>query len=141
MRVLFVCTGNTCRSPFAAAVAERVTAGRGRDWQIASAGLRVSAGDRAPGPATAAAAERGLDLSEHEAQPLTPELIGWADVIVPVTAWHAGAVRDRYGTGKIRILSGTDIEDPIGRDPDTYRRVYGEIEAAVCRLVGELEAR
>ncbi len=141
MRIVFVCTGDTCRSPFAAAVAERETAGLGGEWQIASAGLRVSAGDRASGDASAAAAELGLDLSAHRAQPLTPQLIEWADLVVPVTAWHAGAVRDRYGAEKIRILSGTDVEDPVGRGPDTYRRVYGEIEAAVRELLDELKAR
>jgi protein-tyrosine-phosphatase len=139
VNVLFVCTGNTCRSPFAAAVARLEAEGRG-GWEFESAGLRARAGDLAPGEASAAAAEWRLDLSQHQARPLTAELLDWADVLVPMTGTQASTLRERAGPDKVRTLRAGDIEDPIGRGLNAYRRVYGQIETAVRRLLVDLES-
>jgi protein arginine phosphatase len=139
VNVLFVCTGNTCRSPFAAAVAREQAHGRGT-WEFASAGLRARAGDRAPREASAAALERRLDLSRHQARPLTGELAEWADVLVPMTIEQARMLRRRVNPERICVLSTRDIADPIGQGLDTYRSVYGEIEKAVRSLLAVLRS-
>jgi protein-tyrosine-phosphatase len=132
MRVLFVCTGNTCRSPFAAAVARREGH---RD--VESAGLAAYAGDEPPDDAIAVARELGVDLSTHHARSLTEDMLEEADVIVGMTADQVSALDARGGRGKTRLLGEADVDDPIGRGPDAYRRAYAQIETGVQKLLAE----
>jgi protein-tyrosine-phosphatase len=122
--VLFVCTGNTCRSPFAEAVARREGHG---DFE--SAGLGAYLDDRPPEDAIVVARELGYDLSTHRARRLTEEMVERADVVVGMTAAHVAALG-----GGARLLGEADLDDPIGRGRDTYRRVYGQIETDVRKL-------
>jgi protein-tyrosine-phosphatase len=126
MRVLFVCTGNICRSPFAEAVA------RAEGLDVESAGLEAYAGAGPTDDAIAVARERGYDLSSHHARPLTEEMLQRADVVVGMTAAHVSALGERA-----RLLGEADLDDPIGRGRDVYRRVYAQIEADVHKLVRE----
>ena len=125
MSVLFVCTGNTCRSPFAEAVARREG-----HVDAESAGLSAYAGDRPPEDAILVGRELGYDLSSHRARPLTEEMLERAEVVVGMTAAHVAAVG-----GEARLLGEADLEDPIGRGRDVYRRVYTQIETDVRRLL------
>jgi protein arginine phosphatase len=121
--VLFVCTGNTCRSPFAEAVARL----EGHDAE--SAGLGAHPGDQPPEDAIVVAHELGYDLSSHRARCLTEEMLERADIVVGMTAAHVAAVG-----GGARLLGQADLDDPIGRGRDAYRRVYAQIETDVRKL-------
>ena len=123
MRTLFVCTGNTCRSPFAEAVARR----EGHD--VESAGLIARAGDRPPEDAIVVARRLGYDLSSHRARPLTEEMLERSDLVVGMTAAHVAAVG-----GRARLLGEAELDDPIGRGRDAYRQVYAQIETDVRNL-------
>ena len=131
MKFLFVCTGNTCRSPFAEAVARHA----GQDAE--SAGLAAYPGDAPPPDAVAVARELGLDLSSHRARPLTTELLDQAEVVVGMTAAHVGELEARGAGGKARLLGAGDLDDPIDRGREIYRRTYRQIESDVRALLGE----
>jgi protein-tyrosine-phosphatase len=126
MRVLFVCTGNICRSPFAEAVA------RAGGLDVESAGIAAYAGAEPTHDAIAVARELGYDLSSHHARPVTEEMLERADLVVGMTAAHVTALG-----GSARLLGEADLDDPIGRGRDVYRRVYAQIEADVRKLVEE----
>src|SRR5688500_9435251 len=96
--VLFVCTGNTCRSPMAAALARDEIVRRGwRHVQVASAGAAADPGQPASDPALAVTQRSGLDLAGHSSQLLTPQLVEWADLILAMSPSHLAVVADLGG--------------------------------------------
>jgi protein-tyrosine phosphatase len=146
--LLFVCTGNTCRSPMAAAIARSAVLERG--WthvDIRSAGTGAAAGSGATGQAIDVAAEHGLDLREHEAQPLTQELVEWADLILAMGPSHVHDAEAMGGAGKTVMVtsfiegagSGTPVADPFGGDHDSYRATFAQLRLAADALLDRIE--
>jgi protein-tyrosine phosphatase len=137
--LLLVCSGNTCRSPMAAAIARELLAARqgvGPDeleaagLAVTSAGLYAAPGQPASEPAVEAMAKQGLDLSAHRSQPLTTELIDQADMIVTMTESHRLGVISMapWAEGKtFRLDPAGDIADPIGAELDTYQRTAAQM--------------
>jgi protein-tyrosine-phosphatase len=140
MNVLFVCTGNTCRSPLAEAIARRVARERGLEgYTFSSAGT-----DAVEGAATedtiAVARERGLDLTAFRSRRLTRDLAGEADVVV-VMAEHHLADPALADLPQAALFAGGPVRDPYGLGPGAYRQTYEQLERAVGDLLDELEAK
>ena len=147
MRILFVCTGNTCRSPMAADIARRVAAERGLgDIVVASAGTGAFDGAGASDGALLVAMEHGGDLSEHLSQQLTRELVESADLILVMGDRHLTRVEALGGGGKAWLLtdyashggSTHAVSDPFGGDLETYRATYEELERDIRRALDRL---
>ena len=125
MNVLFICTGNTCRSPLAEGYA-RTVLGLNAD----SCGLAASLGAPATEQAIAVAKEAGFDLTLHRAKPLTVAAIEQADRIYVMSRTHAEFLGQLFPQlcQKVRVLN---IPDPFGGDLKTYRRCLEEIISAL----------
>lgn len=143
LRVLVVCTGNTCRTPMAAALLRRLFDGAGLEAEVRSAGTHATPGWPAHPDAQAVAAEAGLDLADHRAQPLTAELVAWSDVVLGMSQGHVERARRLDETADVRIVTAFDpagprpdgIRDPIGWGADVYRQVFGELERCLAEFV------
>ena len=150
MRLLFVCTGNTCRSALAEAVARREAIERGlADVEVASAGTSAWDGAPASDGALLVALERGLDLSPHRSQQLTRELVQSHDVVLAMGPHHAERAEALGGEGRTYLLtafaagtpSGRAINDPFGGDLDQYRETLAELQGEIRRVFDRLTAR
>jgi protein-tyrosine phosphatase len=132
--VLFVCTGNTCRSPLAEAICRRLLADRlgvaedelpARGFVIRSAGVMAGPGDPAAYEAAEAAREMfGADLSAHSSTPVNPELLAGATDVIAMTAAHAAVLAMRFpgvGPAPVLLCGADDLPDPIGGDREVYR--------------------
>jgi len=144
--VLFVCRGNSCRSPLAAELFKQELQGRGRrDFVVLSSGLDVgaeSAGRGASSLAVAAAAEAGLDLSDHAVQALTPAMLARADWVFVMERAQADTITKLLPEESERVAlldpGGADIEDPFGGGPDIYARTMDRVREAVRARAREI---
>src|SRR5215217_4145395 len=106
MKLLFVCTGNTCRSPLAAAIAQRLAAERGlTDVEASSAGTSAWDGMPASDGGLLVGMERGLDLAQHRARQVTPEIVAESDIILTMGPHHLDRVEAVGGAGKTFLLT------------------------------------
>jgi protein-tyrosine phosphatase len=133
VKVLFVCGGNTCRSPFAAGYARTL----GLDAE--SAGLYVNEAEPFP-EGVEAASRHGVDLSAHRARSVSGELLGGHDVVVTMTRSQLEAVGGMGAERARTLLDDADVADPYGRGPAAYEATYAQIAGAMPALVEELRA-
>jgi protein-tyrosine-phosphatase len=149
MRILFVCTGNTCRSPLAEALAQKLIVERAlTDIEVLSAG--TSAWDTAPASdgALLVGLERNLDLSPHRAQTLTRELVRDSDLILAMGPHHLERIEALGGSGRSYLLTeyasrgatSRPVNDPIGGELELYRATVDELDQEIRRAFDRITA-
>ena len=151
MDILFVCTGNTCRSPLAEALLRQALATRGASGQVRVASAGTGAWDGAPASEGAylVALERGLDLSSHRARLLTREIVEETELILTMARHHRARVHELGGEGRVFVLgefagrTGEEAEvgDPFGGDLEVYRDTCAELETLIVAVADRLAGR
>jgi L-threonylcarbamoyladenylate synthase len=139
-RILFVCTGNTCRSPLAMALCRSLLAQRlgcaigelaERGFLVLSAGLAAIMGDVASPEAVEVVREMGGDLEEHRSQPLTMDILAQADCLFTMTNSHLRMLQSlSQPAGPVPCMlspAARDVTDPIGYDIGVYRQCARQI--------------
>jgi len=142
--VLFVCTGNTCRSPMAELLMQQSLAKclectledlESHGVTVISAGIAAAPGCPPAAEAVQVIREYGMDLSRHEAQPLTEKLVRDADVILAMTQSHLQSIVERWPDAASRtcliLPERNDLADPIGQPVGAYRQCAAQIATAV----------
>jgi RpiB/LacA/LacB family sugar-phosphate isomerase len=143
--VLFICTGNICRSPMAEGIFRRAVQGR-KDYRVLSAGLGAMEGQPPSPYAVQAVRELGIDISGQRSRMLSPELVQEADYIFGMTHSHIDTVMLLYPhaaekTFLLREFDETldvfekDISDPIGGSYDVYLNCRDQIEQGIASLL------
>lgn len=140
--ILFVCTGNTCRSPMAAALMDKIAQTQELDVRIESAGIFANDGDMASDNAIKAMIPYGIDLTNHRSQIVTEDLIKQCDLILTMTEAHK-MVLEPMAKGKVFSLSEytgelCDIPDPYGGDLDEYNECASAIYSALTEVAEKL---
>jgi len=147
-KILFVCTGNTCRSSMAEAIARKMLRDRKKQDQVQvfSAGTCALPNARATEQAVAVMREMGIDLRAHRATLLTPELVKEAGLVLTMTGAHKEQVKRLIPEAQEKVFTlaefagaGADILDPIGKPADVYRQCAAELRYLVGLALDKLK--
>jgi len=142
LKLLFVCTGNTCRSPLAEGMARAIF---GDLVQVSSAGMAAWEGENVSPHVVEILKEQKVDLSLHRARRIKDELMADADWIIPMTQTQEAGLKSQFPQyiHKIRRLGNwgeekRDIIDPYMGSLEVYRQTAQEIRELLKRLKEQL---
>jgi len=143
--ILFVCTGNTCRSPLAENLLRHKA---GERYQVKSAGVAAFPGGDATSHVKSLLQEKGIEMN-HSSQMVTPELLDWADIVLTMTEGHKALLMDHFPEKADYIFtlkeyvnqSAADVNvmDPYGGSLETYRETMKELDALLDKLLQDFD--
>lgn len=149
LRILFICTGNTCRSPMAQVLLQEMATRQGKKdrIEVSSAGIAGGIGG-ASQEACAAMTRHGLDLTRHRSRRVTRELMAAADLVLTMTAGHKRILGTLFPEAQQKIWSlaefaevpQEDIADPLGGDAAAYQASAEQIERLLVKAWKKIAA-
>ena len=146
--VVFVCTGNICRSPMAECMLHN-SLGPDSGWNVSSAGIAAYNGMPATREAGVVLAKEGIDLSNHASRLLTEQIIEDATVVVAMASVHVAELRIMRSDAMAKVFlmrsfdreaTSPDVDDPIGMSVEAYVRVKNELDNAMPGLIAFLKS-
>lgn len=140
MKILFLCDGNTCRSPVAEAVMNKKAFEQGLDIVSESAGLQAFSGDEANEYSVKAAGRLGVDISGHRSRKFSPYMAEEYDLFVVMTSEQKKSLREFIAEEQIYILADS-IADPYGENEEAYCECAEKISEGIDRLITELSLK
>lgn len=145
MNILFICTGNTCRSPMAEEILRTMAREKGININVKSAGIAAFDGSPAADNAIKAMEEIGMDISNHRASILHRDLVVESDLILTMSDFHKETVLNNFPEAKGKIYTlvehatrkNKDIQDPFGGNLKTYENTRDEIADYIRKIVND----
>lgn len=134
--VMFICSGNTCRSPMAEGLFKKYITDKGiTDIEVGSAGLSAFSGDTVSENSVAVMKNRGIDISAHRARKLNPQMLLETDLFVCMSPSHAWSFAGLCGNERIMVLG---VEDPYMQDVSVYENCCEQIEKALPEILEKI---
>ena len=147
VNVLFVCTGDTCRSTMASALLKHVIKTKNiKNISCSSAGLFVNAPSTMNPTATSVLKKMGISIPRHKSTQLTPELLNKYNYVITMTQSHKFSILNKFPTlNNVRaineVLGVDEIDDPYGKSEAVYYNVARKLAIAVDNLVKIIKER
>lgn len=155
MNILFVCTGNTCRSSMAEGIFKSMLQETNmKNINVSSAGISAFEGEAANEKAVYTLSKKGIDIKNHRARQLTEEILNESDLILTMTSSHKNMILNAVPECSHKVYTlkeyasiannekapgkSLDIADPFGSDYNTYEKVSEEIEEQVSKIINTM---
>jgi len=147
MKVLFVCTGNSCRSPMAAALFKKAALEKNLNIDVDSCGIAAFSGMGASREAIDVLRHVGIDIFGHKSKPLNKQLINWADLILVMEKGHKDRILQDWPEAGNKIFLLTefakseekDIIDPIGKPLEVYEGLLMDLTFYLNKIIDRIE--